>query len=149
MIVLGIHGGSKREDEDNRVGFSMHDSAALLVRDGQIISAIEEERLNRIKHTNCFPVSAINYCLNENGMTLADVDRIAVNSAEHMIDVMAKRSFLSNARLKGPINGRRYLASLFEREFGVDVTNKIRFCRHHVAHAWSAYALSGYDNSLI
>lgn len=149
MIILGVHGGSKREDEDNRVGFAMHDSAAILLRDGRILSAIEEERLNRIKHTNCFPVSAIKYCLNENGMTLEDVDRIAVNSAEHMVDVLAKRLFLTNARLRGPMNGRSYLSCLFGREFGVDVADKLKFCKHHVAHAWSAYALSGYDNSLI
>ncbi len=149
MIVLGVHGSNKREDEDNRVGFAQHDSAALLLRDGEILSAIEEERLNRIKHTNCFPISAIKYCLDENRMTLADVDYIAINSAEHMIDIMAKRSFLANARLKGPVTGRSYLASLFAREFGVDVSDKIRFCRHHVAHAWSAYVPSGYDNSLI
>ncbi len=148
MIVLGVHGGSKRDDEDNRTGFAMHDSAALLLRDAQILSAIEEERLNRIKHTNCFPVNAIKYCLDENRMTLADVDYIAINCAEHMMDVMVKRSFLANARLKGPVTGRGYLAYLFAREFGVDVTEKIRFCRHHIAHAWSAYVPSGYDSSL-
>src|SRR5438477_13083404 len=121
MIVLGVHGGSKRDDEDNRVGFAMHDSTAILLRDGQILSAIEEERLNRIKHTNCFPVGAINYCLNENGMTLSDVDRIAVNNAEHMVDVMAKQAYLANAHLKGAINGRACIAYLFARDFGVDV----------------------------
>jgi len=149
MFVLGVHGGSKREDEDHRVGFAMHDSAAVLVRDGQVVSAIEEERLNRIKHTNCFPARAIRYCLDENGLSLADVDRIAVNSAEHMLDVVAKRAFLANPGLSGQLDARRHLASLFEREFGVDVAPKLRFCRHHFAHAWSAYAPSGYDNSLI
>ncbi|HXQ71951.1 MAG TPA: carbamoyltransferase C-terminal domain-containing protein [Pyrinomonadaceae bacterium] len=149
MIVLGVHGGPKRDHEDNRIGFAMHDSAALLLRDAQVLSAIEEERLNRIKHTNCFPVSAIKYCLNENRMTLADVDYIAINCAEHIMDIIAKRNFLANARLKGPVNGRSYLAYLFAREFDIDVTQKIRFCRHHVAHAWSAYAPSGYDSSLI
>jgi len=149
MIVLGVHGGTKRDYEANRTGFAMHDSAALLLRDGQILSAIEEERLNRIKHTNCFPVSAIKYCLNENRMTLADVDYIAINSAERIVDFLAKQRFLGDTRLKSPVTGRSYIAYLFAREFGVDVTNKIRFCRHHLAHAWSAYAPSGYDSSLI
>ena len=149
MIVLGVHGGNKRDHEDNRVGFAMHDSAALLLRDAQILSAIEEERLNRIKHTNCFPVSAIKYCLNENRMTLADIDYIAINCAEHIVDIMARRSFLADARLKGPITGRSYIAYLFAREFDVDVSHKIRFCRHHVGHAWSAYVPSGHDSSLI
>lgn len=149
MFVLGVHGGSKRDDEDNRVGFAMHDSAAILVSDGQIVSAIEEERLNRIKHTNCFPVGAIKYCLSENRLSLTDIDAIAINSAEHMVDVLAKRTFLANARLKAPLDGRTYIASLFAREFGVNVADKIRFCRHHIAHAWSAYAPSGYDSSLV
>lgn len=149
MFVLGVNGGSKRDDEDNRVGFAMHDSAAVLVRDGQIMSAVEEERLNRIKHTNCFPVRAIKYCLNEHRLSLGDVDRIAINNAEHMMDFVAKRAFLENVHLKAPLDGRKYIASLFEREFGVDVAEKIRFCKHHLAHAWSAYAPSGYDNSLV
>jgi carbamoyltransferase len=149
MIVLGVHGGGQRDDENNRIGFAMHDSAAVLLRDGQVLSAIEEERLSRIKHTNCFPLNAIRYCLDENGVTLADVDRIALNSAEHIADVLAKRTFLANTRLPGPMNGRRYLADLFTHEFGVDVADKIKFCNHHLAHAWSAYALSGYDDSLV
>jgi carbamoyltransferase len=149
MFVLGVHGGSKREDEDHRAGFAMHDSAAVLVRDGQVVSAIEEERLNRIKHTNCFPARAIRYCLDENGLSLADVDHIAINSAEYMVDVAAKRVFLANPSREGGLNARRFLSALFEREFGVDVSQKLRFCRHHLAHAWSAYVPSGFDSSLI
>ena len=149
MFVLGVNGGSKRDDEDNRVGFAMHDSAAVLVRDGQVVAAIEEERLNRIKHTNCFPIQAIKYCLNEHRLSLRDVDYIAINNAEHMMDFLAKRAFLENAHLKAPLDGRTYIASLFEREFGINIADKIRFCKHHVAHAWSAYAPSGYDSSLI
>jgi carbamoyltransferase len=149
MFVLGVHGGSKREDEDNHFGFALHDSAAVLLRDGQVVAAIEEERLNRIKHTNCFPVQSVKYCLDENGLNLTDVDHIAINSAEDIMDMVAKRAFLANPNLKAPLNGRTYIASLFERNFGVDVEAKIRFCRHHVAHAWSAFAASGYDNSLV
>lgn len=149
MFVLGVHGGNKRDDEDNRVGFAMHDSAAVLLSDGQIVAAIEEERLNRIKHTNCFPVRAIKHCLAESNLQLSDVDYIAINSAEHMMNVLAKRTFLANSAIKAPFDGRKYVASLFERDFGVNVADKIRFCKHHIAHAWSAYAPSGYDDSLI
>lgn len=149
MIVLGFHGGRKREYEDNRAGFAMHDSAAVLVKDGMILSAIEEERLNRIKHTNCFPVQAIKYCLNESKLSLQDVDFIATNQAKSSIDMMAKLNFLDDPQSVNPPDGKKLLAALFEREFGVDVSDKIRFCSHHVAHAWSAYGASGYDKSLI
>src|SRR5437588_7198131 len=114
MFVLGVHGGSKREDEDNQFGFGLHDSAAVLLRDGQVVAAIEEERLNRIKHTNCFPVQSIKYCLDENRLSLMDVDYIAINTAEDKMDVVAKRAFLANPNLKSPIDGRTYIASLFE-----------------------------------
>lgn len=149
MFVLGVHGGTKREDEDNRVGFALHDSAAVLLLDGQVVTAIEEERLNRIKHTNCFPIRSIKYCLEQNRLNLTEVDHIAINSAEDVMDVSAKRAFLGNPSLKSPIDGRAYVASLFERNFGVNVEAKIRFCRHHEAHAWSAFAPSGYDSSLV
>jgi carbamoyltransferase len=54
-----------------------HDSAAALVRDGQIVAFCEEERLSRRKHDGDFPARAIRYCLDEGGITLGDVDRVA------------------------------------------------------------------------
>ena len=148
MLVLGFHGGSKRDDEDNRFGFALHDSAAVLIKDGIVLSAIEEERLNRIKHSNCFPLQAIKYCLDEQHIDLTKVDRITTNFEETMIDFLVKQAFLENAELKTP-TGRQFLAALFEREFGVNILEKIRFCKHHIAHAWSAFAPSGYNSSLI
>lgn len=149
MLVLGFHGGAKREDEDNPETFSQHDSAAVLVRDGEILSAVEEERLNRIKHSNCFPVRAIQYCLSEHKLGLADIDCIVTNSEQIGVDFITKRRYLDNATLKIFPDGRQFVASLFEREFGVNVADKLRFCRHHLAHAWSAYGPSGYDSSLV
>lgn len=54
-----------------------HDSAAALIKDGQIVAAAEEERLNRRKHFGGFPTQAIDYCLNAAGITLGDVDHVA------------------------------------------------------------------------
>src|SRR5664280_3727222 len=55
------------------------DAAACLISDGKIIAAAEEERVRRIKHWAGFPSRSIEYCLKEAGITLADVDYIAVN----------------------------------------------------------------------
>jgi carbamoyltransferase len=63
MYVLGI----------SRV----HDSAAALVRDGEIIAFAEEERFTRVKHDGGFPAQAIRFCLDRAGITLADVDHVA------------------------------------------------------------------------
>ncbi|MDB5816462.1 MAG: carbamoyltransferase, partial [Rhizobacter sp.] len=72
MITLGINA-------------AFHDSAAALVRDGVLVAAAEEERFSRIKHgkrplpfsTWELPFNAIDYCLKEAGLTLADVDHVA------------------------------------------------------------------------
>jgi carbamoyltransferase len=54
-----------------------HDSAAALIIDGEIIAAAQEERFTRKKHDPSYPVNAINYCLSEAGLSLAQVDYIA------------------------------------------------------------------------
>src|SRR5262249_27062131 len=66
MIILGLnafHGGS----------------AAALVRDGKLVAAVEEERFRRIKHWAGFPALAIASCLSQAGLTLPDVDHVAIN----------------------------------------------------------------------
>src|SRR5215468_2756426 len=55
------------------------DSAACLVRDGQLVAAAEEERFRRIKHWAGLPTEAIKYCLEEAGANFAEIDHIAVN----------------------------------------------------------------------
>src|SRR5215831_11849706 len=55
------------------------DSAACLVLDGRLIAAAEEERFRRIKHWAGFPKEAIRYCLSEAGISLADLDVVAIN----------------------------------------------------------------------
>ncbi|MBU6299544.1 MAG: carbamoyltransferase, partial [Alphaproteobacteria bacterium] len=59
------------------------DSAAALIRHGRLIAAAEEERFRRVKHWAGFPLHAIAYCLREAGMSLSDVDHIALNQDNH------------------------------------------------------------------
>ncbi|NQW52861.1 MAG: carbamoyltransferase, partial [Rhodospirillales bacterium] len=56
------------------------DAAACLVKDGELVAAVEEERFRRVKHWGGFPSEAIRYCLAEAGISLGDVDHVAVNS---------------------------------------------------------------------
>jgi len=53
-----------------------HDSAAALVADGDILTAVQEERFSRKKHDARFPVNAVEYCLKENKIRLSDVDSV-------------------------------------------------------------------------
>ena len=80
MIILGLN--------------SFHgDAAACLVRDGVLIAAAEEERFRRIKHWAGFPTEAIKYCLAEAGITINDVDRIALNQ-DNRANLAAKLKYL-------------------------------------------------------
>src|SRR6202011_325772 len=54
-----------------------HDSAAALVRDGEIVAAAQEERFTRKKHDSRFPSKAVEYCLEQEGVGLSDVDFVA------------------------------------------------------------------------
>ncbi|HEY6350082.1 MAG TPA: carbamoyltransferase C-terminal domain-containing protein [Candidatus Angelobacter sp.] len=149
MLILGVQGGCKFAHEDDPENFSLHDSAAVLVRDGEILAGIEDERLSRIKHSNCFPVNAIRYCLEAGNCNLVDVDVIATNSAELYTDLAAKRVVLEDATWTTAPDARSYFAAPFRTAFGADIRDKIQFCSHHVAHAWSTFALSGFERSLV
>lgn len=65
MLCLGLSGGLSKiyENSLDLPNTFMHDGAAVLVRDGRVIAAVEEERLNRIKHSNKLPRRSIQYCL--------------------------------------------------------------------------------------
>ena len=53
-----------------------HDAAAVLLQDGDLVAAVEEERFSRVKHDHSFPQHAINYCLSEGGITAQDIDYV-------------------------------------------------------------------------
>ena len=53
-----------------------HDSAATLVREGEIVAAAQEERFTRVKHDRDFPIHAVRYCLREAGIAIKDLDRV-------------------------------------------------------------------------
>lgn len=149
MRVLGFHSFLPlREFEVMDNHWSGHDSAAVLVEDGRVIAAVEEERLNRVKHSSAFPARAIRRCLQQAGIELRHVDYIAVGCAEIGVDHYYLAHSLENATF--PMgSGRHHTAALLEREFGVDVTDRLRFVPHHVAHLWSAFVPSGLESGLV
>ena len=53
-----------------------HDSSAAIIKDGELITAVEEERFNRVKHSHAFPVHSLNYCLKEAGITFDQIDHV-------------------------------------------------------------------------
>ena len=146
MIILGLN--------------AFHgDSAACIVVDGQLIAAAEEERFTRIKHWAGLPVQSIAYCLEEAGVTIAEVDHIALNR-NPKAHLMKKALFafakhpslrLITDRLK---NASRVLdiKTLLSEEFKVKsekVKAQVHNVEHHIAHLASAFLVSPFDEAAL
>jgi carbamoyltransferase len=149
VIILGFIGGSKRaEDDDIAAGFR-HDSAAAIFKDGELVAAIEEERLNRIKHTNCFPSGAIEFCRSQLQARWDDIDLIVTAADPASITGISQSEALLDMTSAVPHDAGEYIASLFRRDLGIDPRPKLRFLKHHEGHVWSAYSFSGFSEALI
>ncbi|MEM9291795.1 MAG: carbamoyltransferase C-terminal domain-containing protein [Acidobacteriota bacterium] len=157
MLTLGLNGGFFRPFEDgtaHQPKTTYHDSAAVLLRDGEIISAVEQERIDRIKHSNKIPLEAAAFCLQQAGVSLGDVDRVAFYSLEPIID-----GLLHNIEITRSLDAESFQAHGTVRELlrhgleqacgGSLPAEGVRFVHHHLAHAVSAYLPSGFEDALV
>jgi carbamoyltransferase len=150
---MGLSGGGDLTYENRDFLFphgERHDSAAVLVDNGRVVAGIEEERLNRIKHTNKGAVSAIKFCLNAHGARLNDLDQLIIGGDESFLAKMGRYRDFRRIHEAPISNPRGLLHELLQQEMDDDILDsKIHFVHHHLAHAISAYAQSGYADSLI
>jgi carbamoyltransferase len=139
----------------------MHDSSACIVRDGELLFAVAEERLSRKKHDHGFPELAIAACLDFAKVSAAQLDEICFGwqapGALFRHDVKCyvtgglPRTYLNvlnSARYYLSTAHQRGGAKTFARQFG-NVKARVRFVDHHLAHAISAYAYSGFSDSAV
>lgn len=141
MIILGI-------------SCYYHDSAAALLKDGDLISAAQEERFTRIKHDPGFPHSAIAYCLKEAGITLKEVDAIAFYDKPFLKFERILETYLgyvpSGIRsawkaLPIWIKEKLWISDLIRSE--LDFEGQLLFPEHHESHAASAFFPSPYEKA--
>lgn len=154
MRVLGISPSLALSHEnmfdDLGISGSGHDSAAVLIHDGFVEAAIEQERLDRIKHSNKAPIEAIRFCLQKANIGLKDIDYIAVSYKEDTINSILKDKFLKQNRQKEYKDVRYYIQRfIFEACGEFFDQNKIIFVPHNEAHAESAYLQSGFEDCLV
>lgn len=135
------------------------DASACLLIDGQIISATEEERIRRIKHWAGFPSEAIKFCLNDAGLTLADIDAITIsrdpyaNFGLKAFNALKNRMSISNIKdrlnnLQKAMNINDEFATFFSHEFN-SFKGKIVNVEHHRSHLASAFFVSPFDESAL
>jgi len=140
-----------------------HDSAAALVEDGRIVAAAQEERFSRKKHDADFPREAIEYCLDQAGTELADVDYVAFYDKpflkfERLLETylaFAPRGFQS-FRMAIPLwlREKLFLKQLLRNELrelapNVEWEGRLLFAEHHQSHAASAFFPSPFDEAVV
>ena len=143
MIILGInayHG----------------DSSSCIVKNGELIAAVEEERFVRVKHWAGFPKNAIQYCLKEANVTLNEVSHIALNR-NPKANLVQKFIYLLHRRPQLQMIKDRFrntlkignITEVFEQEFGIKPKAKFHFVEHHIAHLSSAFMVSPFDAAAV
>ena len=141
-----------------------HDSAAALIRNGQIVAAAQEERFSRKKHDARFPTSAIEYCLEEAGISLKDIDDVVFYDKPLIKFERLLESYMSYApsglksflmAMPVWIKEKLFLKSTIKKELaklGGLTKNELPallFAEHHQSHAASAYFPSPYQSAAV
>ncbi len=133
-----------------------HDSATCILKDGKIIAAAEEERFTRKKHDTSFPINAINYCLEEVGITGDQLDHVGFYEKPllkferllHQHIEMFPKSFPTFYQaLPSWINEKLRLPSIIKKK--LKYKKGVIFVEHHMAHAASSYLVSPFKESAI
>jgi carbamoyltransferase len=159
MLILGFTGGTNLVEEESfdlEAG-EAHESAAVLVDDGHVVAGIEQQRLDRIKHSNKFPIDAIKFCLQEYGVRTRDVHAFVYATSRKTVDVRLRENYFrwSSSGQLAPDRPRfthavDFLSDVFTTGLGEQVgADRMEFVPHQVAQLVSAFAWSGYDEALL
>ena len=142
---------------------TLGDSAASLIKDGELVAAVEEERFSRVKHHSGFPYHSIQFCLDQAGIALRDVEHVGHYwkpwILRHKAMQAARSAFISRAMFKARADrgvsqvSNSYLgmfrhAHRLREHFGPS-DFKFHYIEHHQSHAASAFFVSPFDSAAI
>jgi carbamoyltransferase len=133
-----------------------HDSAACLVRDGAVVAAASEERFTRQKNSALFPVNAVNFCLQNEGLSIYDIDYIGFYEKPFLKFHRVLMSHLRSYPFSFPnfmdtmpswLDERLVMPLVFQKELGYK--GKSVFIKHHLSHAASTFLVSPFREAAI
>ena len=135
-----------------------HDSAATLVRDGDIIAAAQEERFTRKKHDNRFPLNSLHYCLEAAGITAEQLDYVVFYEKpllkfERLLETyigyapQGFRQFL--IAMPGWLKQKLHLPKEMDKALQGRYKGRYIFTEHHESHAASAFFPSPFEEAAI
>ena len=133
-----------------------HDSAAALLRDGEIVAAAQEERFTRVKGDSSFPRHSVAYCLKAQGISIEDVSHVGFYDKpllkfERILETYLSiapggfRSFLK----AGPLWIKEKLFQARELQEELAYSGNVLFAQHHESHAASAFLPSPFEEAAI
>ena len=140
-----------------------HDSAASIIRSGEIIAAVQEERFTRIKHDESFPIHSIRYCLQAAGIKPDQITNIVFYEKpflkfERILETylsVAPKGFKSFAKsiplwVKDKIFLKsKIINNLIKIDDNINWKSKLLFSQHHLSHAASAFFPSPFQEAAI
>jgi len=133
----------------------MHDSSACIVRDGELLFAVAEERISRVKHDARFPTQAIRACLDFTQINPQEIDEVCFGwqapGSVYRHDLKLYASGKWPVTYLNVLNSTRHFVSMWHQDNGTNpflrqfgpTKARMRFVDHHFAHAISAYSYSG------
>jgi carbamoyltransferase len=134
-----------------------HDSAACLVRDGEIVAAAQEERFTRRKHDHRFPSAAVEYCLAEAGIAASELDCVAFYDKPWLKFERLLETYLGFAPQGLPsfykamplwLKQKLWMEDLIRKQLE-GYEGKVLFPEHHQSHAASAFHPSPFERAAI
>lgn len=136
-----------------------HDSAAAIVRDGEILAAAQEERFSRKKHDPRFPFNAINYCLEEAFVEPADLDAIVFYDHPLLtFDRVIKNVIMAgqpaaeqfDKAVRSTLGIKTFAADYVKKALGsLGKLDRLLFSEHHMSHAASAFFPSPFQDAAV
>ena len=134
------------------------DSSACLIRDGELLFAIEEERLNRVKHWAGLPVKSIEECLRYTNINIEEITDISINTnpisnlskkAEYFIKnyLFGNKKYEIYRRIKKKISLKSEINNYFMPD-QLKKNVKIHYIDHHISHIASAFYPSNFENAV-
>ncbi len=134
-----------------------HDASAVLLRDGEIIAAAEEERFTRKKHDYDFPMHAIQFCLERGGIRGSDLDYVAFFEKPFVkferilfstLQTFPRSRRVFQESMVSWMTEKMWVKNLIKEKLEVSA-DRILFCDHHLSHAASTFLCSPFDEAAI
>ena len=131
-----------------------HDASASLIKDGEVIASVMEERFSGIKKDRSFPINAVNFCLKYADITIDDIDVITFNTIakiyfDHMVVHYLGKHYPKSVPLFEGLLNKALKLNGAEKEIRdrLNYHKEIYFCKHHDAHVSISFFLSLFGGS--